>query len=71
MDEQQKKWTKTRCDELRKFFETYPNPSDEDYENIAGHIAFVVSLAKGNKEVRSALFDVLEEFDRSVRKCTA
>lgn len=64
MDKQQKEWVKRHCDELRKFFEMNKDITDEVCEAAAGYVSVVVTLAKGNKEVQSALFDVLEEFDK-------
>jgi hypothetical protein len=64
MDEQQKEWTNRHCKELRNFLEMNKNITDETCQAAIGYAAVVVALAKGNKEVQSALFDVLEEFDR-------
>jgi hypothetical protein len=68
MNEQQKKWTENHCEELRTYLKNHPNLTDKECEAATGYVSVVVSLSKDNKEVRSALFDVLEEFDRSEKK---
>lgn len=64
MNERQQEWVKNHCEELRTYLKNHPNLTDEECKAATGYVSVVVSLSKDNNEVRSALFDVLEEFDR-------
>lgn len=63
MNEKQKNWIENHCKELRTFLES-EILTDDTASAAIGYAQVIVSLAKGNTEVRSALFDVLEEFDK-------
>lgn len=64
MNEKQKNWIENHCNELKTYLSSHVNLTDNEFAAAVGYVEVVVSLAKGNAEVRSALFDVLEEFDR-------
>ena len=64
MNERQREWTERHCRELRNYKALNPNMSDDMYRDIAGYVNVITSLARENKEVQSAMFDVLEEFQR-------
>lgn len=40
--------------------------TDEQWEAVNNRIDHVIRLAKGNKEVREALFDAIEPYDKIV-----
>lgn len=64
MNDKQRQWTQSKCDELKRYMDQHFPLSDEQWESVADYIEKVVNLAKGNVEVRSALFDVVEIYQR-------
>lgn len=64
MNEEQKKWTQSKCDGLKQYMDQYLPLSEEQWESVADYIEKVVNLAKGNTEVRSALFDLIEPYQK-------
>lgn len=64
MNEEQKKWTQSKCDGLKQYMDQHFPLSDEQWESVADYIEKVVNLAKGNTEVRSALFDLIEPYQK-------
>ena len=68
MNEKQREWTQKHCRELRDFKNLNPNISDDMYRDVTGYVNVIISLARGNKEVQSAMFDVLEEFQRKYER---
>ena len=69
MNEKQQVWTKTQCSILKNYLESAPVLTDEVAESVAGYIAVVSKVAKGcESEVRSALFDVVEPYQRKAEE---
>lgn len=68
MNEAQKKWTEEKCNNLQEYFNQHWPLSDAQWESVADYIEKVVNLAKGNAEVRSALFDVVEVYQRKAEE---
>lgn len=68
MDAKQKEWTQKKCDQLKEYIEKNFPLSEEQWESVAEFIDKVVSLAKGNTEVRSALFDVAEPYQKKAEE---
>lgn len=68
MNEEQKKWTQSKCDSLKTYIEQYFPLSDEQWESVANYITKIVALAKGSAEVRSALFDTIEPYQKSAEE---
>ena len=67
MDMQQREWTERHCNELKAYLSSHVNINEEISTAAIGYVSVIVSLAKGSDEVRNALFDVLEEFDKRSR----
>lgn len=68
MDEKQKKWTQGKCDQLKKYIETNFPLTEEQWESVSEYISKVVDLSKGNTEVRSALFDTVEPYQKKAEE---
>lgn len=70
MNEQQTAWTGRHCRELKAYLDKTGTLllSGRQCEAVQGYIDVVVFLSNDNAEVRSALFDVLEEFEERRRK---
>lgn len=68
MDEKQKEWTQKKCDQLKEYIENHFPLSEQQWESVAEFIDKVVSLAKGNVEVRSALFDTVEPYQKKAEE---
>lgn len=69
MNEKQRNWTKTQCAILKNYLDSVPVLSDKVAEAVAGYITVVSQVAKGcESEVRSALFDVVEPFQRKAEE---
>lgn len=64
MNEEQKKWTQSKCSDLKQYMDQHLPLSEEQWESVAEYISKVVDLAKGNVEVRNALFDVIEPYQK-------
>lgn len=64
MNEKQIDWTLNKCNELKDYMESHWPLSEEQWESVADYIEKVVNLAKGNEEVRSALFDLIEPYQK-------
>ena len=67
MNEKQKEWTNRHCNELKIYLEQFSVLTDRQNEAVSGYIDVIVSLSKGNAEVRDALFDVFEEYQKKRR----
>ena len=68
MDAKQQKWTRDKCDQLRQYIDNYFPLSEEQWESVGNYIEKIVELAKGNKEVRSALFDTVELYQKKAEE---
>lgn len=68
MNDKQKAWTQSKCDELKHYMDQHWPLSDEQWKSVANYIEKVVNLSKGNTEVRNALFDVIEPYQRLAEK---
>lgn len=69
MNEKQQKWINAQCAILKKFLDSVPVLTNEDADVIAGYIVVVSEVAKGYEaEVRSALFDVVEPYQRKAEE---
>lgn len=68
MDAKQQKWTRDKCDQLRQYIENYFPLSEKQWESVENYIDKIVELAKGNKEVRSALFDTVEPYQKKAEE---
>lgn len=69
MNEKQQKWTNTQCNILKSYLDSAPVLSDKVAESVAGYITVVSKVAKGcESEVRSALFDVVEPYQRKTEE---
>ena len=68
MDVKQQEWMQKKCGQLKEYMENSFPLSDEQWESVAEFIDKVVSLAKGNKEVRSALFDTVEPYQKKAEE---
>lgn len=69
MNQAQKEWTIARQKELIAMCEQFNPITDEQAEKIISFIEKTVDKAKGKttdcrEEVRNALFDVIEKYDR-------
>lgn len=68
MNEKQIEWTLKKCNELKDYMEGHWPLSDEQWVSVANYIETVVNLAKGNEEVRNALFDLIEPYQKQAEK---
>ena len=68
MNEKQIEWTLDRCNELKDYMESHWPLSEKQWESVDKYIAEVVDLAKGNEEVRNALFDMVEPYQKQAEK---
>ena len=68
MDVKQQEWTQKKCDQLKEYIEKNFPLSEEQWESVAECISKVVELAKGNTEVRSALFDTVEPYQKKAEE---
>ena len=68
MDIKQQEWTQKKCDQLKEYIENNFPLSEEQWESVAEYISKVVELAKGNTEVRSALFDTVESYQKKAEE---
>lgn len=68
MDVKQQEWTQKKCDQLKEYIEKNFPLSEEQWESVAEYIGKVVELAKGNAEVRSALFDTVEPYQKKAEE---
>ena len=66
MNNKQQAWIDKHTSELRTYLESSPM-TDHVATAAVGYADVVVALAKGNKKVREAMFEVLEEFDKRRR----
>ena len=71
MTEIQKKWTEKKQQELEDYYNTHFPITDDDALVIDSWLDKTISQAKGEKddcraEVRSALFDVVEKWERKL-----
>ncbi len=64
MNKKQQEWTKDKCDYLKQYLEKQNPLSEEQWDSVVDYIEKIVELAKGNEEVRSALFDVIEFYQK-------
>ncbi len=64
MDDKQKAWTQSKCDELKQYVDRHWPLSDEQWDSVAEYIEKVVNLSKGNDEVRNAFFDLIQPYQR-------
>lgn len=64
MNSEQQKWTADKCNQLKQYINQYFPLSDEQWESVADYIAKIVDLAKGNAEVRTALFDTVGPYQK-------
>lgn len=75
MNEKQKEWTKQKQEQLDAYIESHFPLSDEDAEHVVKWVGEIIDMAKGEKddcrdEVRRALFDVLEKWERKLHEST-
>lgn len=68
MTEAQQKWVDKRISELKSTIERKWPLSQSDWNSLADTIAKIVDMAKGNSEVRKALFDVVEQYEIKERE---
>lgn len=68
MNDKQKAWTQSKCDGLKQYIDQYSPLSEEQWESVADYIEKVVSLSKDNAEVRNALFDTIEPYQKRAEK---
>ena len=68
MDAKQQEWTQKKCGQLKEYIEKNFPLSEEQWESVAEFIGKVVSLSKGNAEVRSALFDTVEPYQKKAEE---
>lgn len=71
MNDIQKKWTERKCRELDDYFCTHFPLSEEQAEEVVAWVDKTINQAKGSKddcrkEVREALFNVLEKWERKL-----
>ena len=64
MNEKQLAWTQSKCSELKQYMDQHFPLSDAQWESVANYIENIVNLSKGNKEVRAALFDLIEPYQK-------
>ena len=68
MNVKQQEWTQKRCDYLKGCIEKSFPLSEKQWEGVADYIAKVVEQAKGNYEVRAALFDIVEPYQKKAEE---
>lgn len=68
MDVKQQEWTQKKCDQLKEYIGKNFPLSEEQWESVAEYIGKVVELAKGNTEVRGALFDTVEPYQKKAEE---
>ena len=68
MNDKQKAWTQSKCGELEQYIDNHFPLSDEQWQSVADYIEKVVGLSKGNAEVRSALFDTIEQYQKKAEE---
>lgn len=69
MDIKQQNWTRTQCNMLKNYLDSIPVLSDKVADAVAGYIVVVSKVAKGcESEVRSALFDTVEPYQRKAEE---
>ena len=68
MNEEQKRWTDRHCKELKMYLEQCPGLTDAQSESAVGYIEVIVALSKGNVEVRNALFNTVDPYQKRAEK---
>lgn len=68
MDVKQQQWTQKKCDQIKEYIESNFPLAEEQWESVAEYIGKVVELAKGNTEVRDALFDTVEPYQKKAEE---
>lgn len=68
MTEAQQKWVDKRILELKSTIERKWPLSQSDWNSLADTIAKIVDMAKGNAEVRRALFDFIEPYQKKAEE---
>ena len=68
MNDKQREWTVRHCNELKAYLDQMQVLTDEISEAVVGYINVIVSLSKGNDEVRNALFDLIEPYQRKAEE---
>ena len=73
MNEAQRKWTERKCRELDDYFCTHFPLTDKHAEEVVAWVGKIIDQAKGSKddcraEVRQALFEVLEKWERKLNE---
>ena len=68
MTQDQQRWTEGRIRLLREEIERKWPLSDRDWESLTEAVGRLIELSKRHQEVRSALFDLLEEYETRERK---
>ena len=71
MNEKQQRWTQNKCDRLNNYIKNKFPLSKEQWESVADYIDKIVEMSKGNSEVRSALFDTVEPYQRKAEELKA
>lgn len=70
MNNEQKSWTQSKCDELKQYIDQHFPLSEAQWDSVADYIKKIVDLAKGNGEVRGMLFDLIEPYQRKAEEMT-
>ena len=68
MNVKQQEWTQKKCDQLKEYIKSNFPLSEEQWESVSEYISKVVELSKGNTEVRSALFDTVEPYQKKAEE---
>ena len=68
MNEKQMAWTKSKCNELKQYIDKHFPLSDEQWESVVNYIEKIVNLSKGSIEVRAALFDLVEPYQKKAEE---
>lgn len=67
MTEKQKQWLNNKLKFIQDNIEANWPLSDEQWNIVADTIEKIVNQSKGNQEVRKALHDLVELYDRKAR----
>ena len=51
MNNEQIRWTQSKCDMLRQYLDQHFPLTDEQWESVANYIEKIVDLSKGNPDV--------------------
>lgn len=68
MNDKQKAWTQSKCNELKQYIDQHFPLSEAQWDSVADYIKKIVDLAKWNGEVRDMLFNLIEPYQRKAEE---